>query len=91
MAEEADLEVWAIKQIKLKKGVTRKVKWICRRGAPDRLVWVPGWLWPELWELKAPGKKLEAHQKREHIKLQRMGVTCRKVDTREQVILFLNS
>lgn len=89
MAAEANLEDWVVAQIKARNGGTRKVKWIARRGAPDRLVWIPMWPYPELWELKAPGKPLQAHQKREHKKLQRMGFICRKIDNREQAKLIL--
>lgn len=89
MAAEANLEEWTVKQIAAKNGRTRKVKWIGRRGAPDRLVWIRGWRWPELWEMKAPGKPLEAHQAREHKRLKHMGITCRKIDTREQVLKWL--
>lgn len=80
MAAESNLEDEVIDLVHDKRGRTRKVKWIGRRGAPDRLIWIPGWRWPELWELKAPGKPLEAHQGREHRKLTHMGITCRKID-----------
>lgn len=80
MAAESNLETDVIDLIHECRGSTRKVKWIGRRGAPDRLVWIPGWKFPQLWELKAPGEDLEAHQKREHRKLTHMGITCRKID-----------
>ncbi len=89
MAQEGALEAWTVKQIHAKRGATRKVKWLCRIGAPDRLVWIPGWLFPELWEMKGEGLPLKEHQKREHKRLKRMGVICRKVDTREKVERYL--
>ena len=90
MAAEANLETFICGEIKTRKGRTRKVKWIGRRGAPDRLVWLPGWKWPELWELKAPGKPLQEHQKREHRKLKKMGIVCRKIDSREQALRYFS-
>lgn len=89
MAAEANLEEWTVGQVLARRGKSRKVKWIGRRGAPDRLIWLPSWVWPELWEMKAPGKKLQAHQKREHKKLEAMGIKCRKIDNREQVLKLL--
>ena len=89
MAAEADLEAFAIKHIRLRRGHTRKVKWIGRRGAPDRLVWCKGWLWPELWELKSPGKPLKKHQEREHARLINMGIVCRKIDSEKQIMELL--
>lgn len=89
MAAEANLVKWTLEQIRLRGGRRRKVKWINHRGAPDELVWVPAWSWPELWEMKAPGKPLQEHQKREHKKLAAMGLKCRKIDSREQVLRLL--
>lgn len=80
MAAESNLENTVIGLIHDKRGRTRKVRWIGRRGAPDRLVWIPGWPWPELWEFKAPGEPLKDHQKREHAKLRKIGIICRKID-----------
>ena len=84
MAAESNLESRVVGLIKGRKGHTRKVKWIGRRGAPDRLVWIPKWRRPELWELKAPGEPLKPHQAREHQRLKRMGITCRKIDSYDQ-------
>lgn len=89
MAAESKLERWAVQQITRVNGRTRKVKWIGRRGAPDRLVWIPQWEFPELWEFKAPGAPLEDYQEREHKRLNRMGFVCRKIDTQEEVYRHL--
>lgn len=53
-------------------GEVRKVQWIGRRGAPDRLCLVAGV--GEIWvELKRPGKDAEEHQHREHERMRRLG------------------
>lgn len=41
MAEEAKIEKYLVKQVKTLGGEVRKVKWLGRRGAPDRLVMLP--------------------------------------------------
>lgn len=70
-------------------GETRKVRWEGRNGAPDQLVWLPGWVVAKFAELKRPGKKLEAHQVREHARLRRMGFDVVKLDTYADVDAFL--
>lgn len=61
---ERDVEAYLVRQVKARGGEVRKVRWIGRRGAPDRLVLVPG-CWPFLLELKAPGRKPTLQQTRE--------------------------
>lgn len=39
---ESDIENYLVKRVKALGGEVRKVKWIGRRGAPDRLVMLPG-------------------------------------------------
>lgn len=59
-----------------------------RRGRADRIA-----IWPippehreivsryfQFWEMKAPGKKPEPHQIREHERLRKMGFTVKVVD-----------
>jgi hypothetical protein len=89
MIRESVIEKYLIKRIKALKGETRKVKWINRRGAPDRLVWVPGWPRSKMSEMKRPGKDLEPHQRREHVRLKRMGIECCKLNSIEDVDRFL--
>jgi hypothetical protein len=60
-------------------GECRKVKWIGRSGAPDRLVMLPG---KTIWvELKRPGEKAKPHQRREHLRMARMGQRVEVVDS----------
>lgn len=80
---ERDVEAYLKKAVELAGGEVRKVQWIGRRGAPDRVVMMRGQTW---WlELKAPGKKPEPHQAREHERLRKMGQTVLVIDSKEMV------
>lgn len=95
---ESDIEKYLVKRVKELGGECRKIQFIGRRGAPDRLVMLPA-RWavdhPELplftsaktiWvELKAPGKKAEPHQAREHARMRKMGQRVVVIDSYEQV------
>lgn len=60
---ERDIEKYVIKKTHLFGGELRKVKWVSRRGAPDRRVMLPkGSFWVEL---KRPEEGLDEHQLRE--------------------------
>ena len=94
---ESDIEKYLVKQAKALDGEVRKVKWIGRRAAPDRIVMLPrraprivnGKAADErntIWiELKAPGAKPEAHQLREHERMRKMGQRVEVVDSYERV------
>ena len=95
---ESDIEKYLVKQAKALGGEVRKLEWIGRRGAPDRLIMLPPWermnrlpgtpyrLSPTIWiELKAPGVKPEAHQLREHERMRKMGQRVEVVDSYERV------
>lgn len=111
---ERDIEKRLVQRVKELGGEVRKVKWIGRSGAPDRLLMLPGdaklaetltaWgvthlakserealareiiglyaSWPEL---KAPGKKPEPHQLREHARMRKMGQRVVVIDSYEQI------
>ena len=81
---ETGIEDYLVKRVTRAGGEVRKVQWIGRRGAPDRLVLFPeGWIY---WvELKRPGKDAEAHQKREHRRLRDMDQIVLVIDTRDKV------
>ncbi len=55
---EASVENYLRAQVKAHGGQTRKVAWIGRKGAPDRIVW---WKFPfiALVECKAPGEEVD--------------------------------
>lgn len=79
MAIENDIEQYLVKQVKALGGEVRKVRWVGRHGAPDRLVMLPG---RALWvELKAPGQKPRPHQLREHARIRAMGQRVEVVDS----------
>lgn len=91
---ESDIEKYLVKQVKAAGGEVRKVQWIGRRGAPDRLVMLPAVKTKingiyemcsspkTIWvELKAPGKKAEPHQLREHERMRKMGQRVVVIDS----------
>ncbi len=80
---ESQIETYLVQRVKALGGEVRKVRWIGRNGAPDRLVMLPG---RTVWiELKAPGEKVKPHQQREHERMRRMGQTVVVVDSLEGV------
>lgn len=87
---ERDIERYLVAQAKKLGGECRKVQWIGRRGATDRLVMLPhsfhvamqNYDPRPIWiELKAPGVKPEAHQLREHERMRKMGQRVEVVDS----------
>ena len=97
---ESEIEAHLVKRVKAEGGEVRKVQWIGRRGAPDRLVLLPLRVfdWGDMGErpyprppqtifveLKAPGKKPEPHQEREHQRLRAMGQRVEVIDSIEGV------
>lgn len=86
---ESEIEEYLVERVKALGGEVRKVRWVGRRGAPDRIVMLParlpegsGWTDPTIWvELKAPGEKTKPHQLREHERMRRMGQRVEVVDS----------
>jgi hypothetical protein len=87
--KERDIEGALVRRVKELGGEVRKVQWIGRRGAPDRLVMLP----PSgparrprspaqtIWvELKAPGRLCDEHQLREHVRMRKMGQRVMVID-----------
>lgn len=70
---EAVVEQHLCDRVKALGGEVRKVRWIGRRGAPDRLVLMLD-RHPTFVELKRPKGKAEAHQDREHRRMR--GYRC---------------
>jgi hypothetical protein len=97
--KERDIERHLVNRVKELGGEVRKVQWIGRRGAPDRLVMLPvrrltdtldcAWCNPggaAIWvELKSPGKKPEPHQLREHNRMRAMGQRVEVIDSIEGI------
>ncbi len=79
------IETRLISRVLEEGGITRKVQWVGRRGAPDRVVLLPGGV--IIWvECKSPEwGKLEDHQEREIERLRRMGQRVEVVDTYEKI------
>ena len=76
---ESVIENYLVERVKQIGGEVRKVKWIGRRGAPDRLVMLPG---ISVWvELKAPGKVAKPHQLREHERMRAKGQNVVVIDS----------
>jgi hypothetical protein len=61
---ERDIEQYLVEQVETRGGQAHKIKFIGRRGAPDRLVIMPGWGSASVWliELKRPGGRLSPAQ-----------------------------
>lgn len=99
---ERDIEDYLVKRVNAMGGEVRKVKWIGRTGAPDRLVMLPVQSrrlvntgeWSDhisIWvELKAPGQKAKPHQVREHERMRRMGQRVEVIDSLEGVEALLS-
>lgn len=83
---ERDIEAHLVRRVEAIGGEIRKVKWIERKGAPDRLVMYKG---AEFVELKKPGEDLEPHQHREHVRMKKHGVKVRMLDTFQAVDDFI--
>jgi hypothetical protein len=91
---ESTIEKHLVKRVKELGGEVRKVQWIGRRGAPDRLVMLPyKWHGPAAYfvgrcfwvELKAPGVKAEGYQLREHARMRAQGQLVVVIDSIEGV------
>ncbi len=96
---ESKIESYLVERVKALGGEVRKLQWIGRRGAPDRLVMLPSrtltqslecaWCNPAgasiYVELKATGIKAEAHQIREHARMRKMGQRVEVVDSFQRV------
>lgn len=81
---EKFIEAYLVKRVKEMGGEIRKLEWINRRGAPDRMVMLPKRT-PFWVELKAPGEKPEPHQAREHARMRQYGCVVHVVDSFEGV------
>lgn len=76
---ESEIERYLVCQVKRAGGEVRKCTWPGRRGAPDRLVLLPGGVAIYV-ELKAPGKRPSALQVREHDRLRTLGQRVLVID-----------
>jgi hypothetical protein len=91
---EAKIEEHLVKSVEAAGGLVRKLKWIGRRGAADRLVvwpWVPEKAHHAIHfvELKAPGKEPKDLQAREIARLRAMGCAVFVLDSIEAVDAYV--
>lgn len=100
---ESTIEKHAVRRAREVGGEIRKVQWLGRRGAPDRLLMLPAkrlsqsidcaWCNPRglvIWvEFKAPGVKPDPHQVREHERMRKMGQRVEVIDSIEAVEALL--
>lgn len=83
---ESEIENYLVAQVETAGGLTRKLSWIGRTGAPDRVVILNTVVFVEL---KAPGKVLAPHQEREHRRLTRAGALVLTIDNKADVDLLI--
>lgn len=84
---EAKIENYLVKRAVEVGALVRKVQWVGHNHAPDRLVMTPR---ATVWvEVKAPGKKAEPGQTREHKRMTAHGQTVIVIDSREGVDKFI--
>lgn len=81
--QEKLIEAYLKRKVQDASGMAVKQDWVGIRGAPDRLVILPGRMF--FVELKAPGQKPEPHQERLHEKLRALGVKVYVIDQLSQI------
>lgn len=93
---EGKIEKHLVDRVRATGGVVRKLKWLDRSGAPDRMVWWP----PEhparaadifFVELKAPKKKPNVEQLKEHKKMRDSGLRVIVIDSEEKIDAFVKA
>ena len=100
--KERDIERYLVKRVKALGGEVRKVQWVGRRNAPDRLVMLPGLFdgtgTATFVELKNPETiktfPADAHERaqaREHQHMRELGQTVLVLGTIEQVDEWLGA
>lgn len=75
---ESKIEKALVRRATAAGGLVRKLAWVGRRGAPDRLVKLPDRP-PMFVELKAPGGRLSKLQELEHRRMIEAGLDVRVV------------
>lgn len=83
MTREIHIEIYFNRKVQELGGEVRKLAWVGRRHAPDRLALFPGR--HPLVELKRPGETPRQGQLREHERLRAAGFEVYVLATREEV------
>lgn len=87
---ESKVEAYFKRRVEETGGITRKARWLCRRGCPDRWVGWPAYKTTGWVELKKPATpQAEAHQAREHAKLRSCGEQVSVLATIEAVDTYI--
>lgn len=98
---EGKVEDYFVEQCEANGALVRKLAYVGRRGAPDRMVVWPekehthdGWsFWYEtpidFVELKAQGQKADDHQAREHERLRALGANVFVIGSKEAVDRYI--
>lgn len=88
MTPEGKVEAYLKKRVAETGGRQRKLQWIGRSGAPDRMVWWPG---PDLHfvEVKRPGGRIHPLQVLEMGRLQNDGFNVHVVSSEAEVDAFI--
>lgn len=94
---EGKVEDYFVEQCEANGALVRKLAYVGRRGAPDRMV-----VWSVLSEntlyreglvdfveLKAKGQKADDHQAREHTRLRALGCNVFLIDSKEAVDRYI--
>lgn len=87
---EAIVETYLLRRVAELGGETRKLQYVGRNGAPDRMLLFPGGR-VFFVECKRPKGKAEKHQLRELESLKGLGFVAVVIDTKEDVDLFLDT
>lgn len=83
MVSEFEIEDYLCDMVKVLGGEVRKVQWIGRKHAPDRLVLLPNYHC--FVELKAPKQEPRKGQLREHNRLRKAGFDVYVIDSYDGV------
>lgn len=86
---ESEVEKHLVSRINAIGGMTRKLKWIGRKGAPDRIVILFGRVY--FVELKRPGGRLDTLQERESGRIRDHGGTALCFDSKEIIDTWILS
>ena len=96
---EAKIENYLVARCEAAGALVRKLAYVGRRGASDRMVVWKSTFDPGTWdghdcrvdfvELKAPGKKPDPHQEREHQRLRELGANVHVIDSKEAVDAYV--
>ena len=88
MIKESAVEKRLKECVESRGGETRKLRWIGRRSAPDRLILLHG---AHFVEVKRPGEKPTPDQAREHERMRNQGVDVRVLDSITDVEEYVKS